>query len=84
MAPAIAAIVAVVAGVMLGFLVRAAFAQTRAQSAESRAQKVVLEAEREAEKLVREALGQVTEEIGAMRRDRISSSARRSSAASSA
>jgi len=69
MAPAIAAIVAVVAGVLLGFLVRAAFAQTRAQSAESRAQKVVLEAEREAEKLVREALGQVTEEIGAMRRD---------------
>ena len=69
MAPVVAAIVAVVAGVMLGFLVRAAFAQTRAQSAESRAQKVVLEAEREAEKLVREALGQVTEEIGAMRRD---------------
>lgn len=69
MAPAIAAIVAVVAGVMLGFLVRAAFAQTRAQSAESRAQKVVLEAEREAEKLVREALGQVTEEVGTMRRD---------------
>ncbi len=69
MAAVIAAIVAVVAGVMLGFLVRAAFAQTRAQSAESRAQKVVLEAEREAEKLVREALGQVTEKIGAMRRD---------------
>ena len=69
MAPVVAAIVAVVAGVMLGFLVRAAFAQTRAQSAESRAQKVVLEAEREAEKLVREALGQVTEEVGAMRRD---------------
>lgn len=69
MAAAIAAIVAVVAGVMLGFLVRAAFAQTRAQSAESRAQKVVLEAEREAEKLVREALGQVTEEVGTMRRD---------------
>ena len=69
MAPVVAAIVAVVAGVLLGFLVRAAFAQTRAQSAESRAQKVVLEAEREAEKLVREALGQVTEEIGAMRRD---------------
>ena len=69
MAPVVAAIVAVVAGVLLGFLVRAAFAQTRAQSAESRAQKVVLEAEREAEKLVRDALGQVTEEIGAMRRD---------------
>ena len=69
MAPVVAAIVAVVAGVMLGFLVRAAFAQTRAQSAESRAQKVVLEAEREAEKLVREALGQVTEKVGAMRRD---------------
>ena len=64
-----AAILSMVAGVLLGFVVRAAFAQTRAQSAESRAQKVVLEAEREAEKLVREALGQVTEEIGAMRRD---------------
>jgi ribonucrease Y len=57
------------AGVALGFLIRAAFALTKALSAESRAQKVILEAEREAEKLTREALGGVKEEISGMRRE---------------
>ncbi len=56
-------------GVALGFLIRAAFAQTKALSAESRAQKVILEAEREAEKLTREALGEVKDEISGMRRE---------------
>jgi ribonucrease Y len=69
MGPAIAAIVAMMAGVLLGFLIRAAYAQTKASSAESRAQKVILEAEREAERLTREALGEVKDEIGAMRRE---------------
>jgi len=58
-----------VSGVALGFLIRAAFAQTKALSAESRAQKVILEAEREAEKLTREALGEVKDEISGMRRE---------------
>jgi ribonucrease Y len=57
------------AGVALGFLIRAAFALTKALSAESRAQKVILEAEREAERLTREALGGVKEEISGMRRE---------------
>src|SRR6266511_4080419 len=58
-----------VSGVALGFLIRAAFAQTKALSAESRAQKVILEAEREAERLTREALGEVKDEISGMRRE---------------
>ncbi len=60
---------ALVAGVGIGFLVRKAVAQSRAQSAESRAQKVVLDAEREAETVVRQALVEVKEEIAGMRRE---------------
>jgi ribonuclease Y len=66
---AIAAIVAAAAGVVVGFLVRAAVAQSKAQSAEARAQRVVLDAQKEAEKIVREALVEVKQEIGGMRRD---------------
>ncbi len=66
---AIAAIVAAAAGVVVGFLVRAAVAQSKAQSAEARAQRVVLDAQKEAEKIVREALLEVKQEIGGMRRD---------------
>jgi ribonuclease Y len=69
MGSALVVIAVFVAGVALGFLIRAAFAQTKALSAESRAQKVILEAEREAEKLTREALGEVKDEIGGMRRE---------------
>src|SRR5438034_2178890 len=69
MGSAFAVVVVLLAGVVLGFLIRAAFAQTKALSAESRAQKVILEAEREAEKLTREALGEVKDEIGGMRRE---------------
>jgi ribonuclease Y len=69
MGSAFVVVVVLVAGVVLGFLIRAAFAQTKALSAESRAQKVILEAEREAEKLTREALGVVKDEIGGMRRE---------------
>jgi ribonucrease Y len=69
MAPVIAGVVALVAGIAIGFVVRKTMAQSQAQSAESRAQKVVLDAEREAEQVVRTALVEVKEEIGAMRRD---------------
>jgi ribonuclease Y len=69
MGSAFAVVVVLLAGVVLGFLIRAAFAQTKALSAESRAQKVILEAEREAEKLTRQALGEVKDEIGGMRRE---------------
>jgi ribonuclease Y len=69
MAPLIAALVALVAGVAIGFVVRKTMAQSQAQSAESRAQKVVLDAEREAEQVVRTALVEVKDEIGAMRRE---------------
>jgi ribonuclease Y len=69
MGSAFVVIVVLLAGIVLGFLIRAAFAQTKALSAESRAQKVILEAEREAEKLTREALGVVKDEIGGMRRE---------------
>ena len=69
MGSAFVVIVVLLAGIVLGFLIRAAFAQTKALSAESRAQKVILEAEREAEKLTREALGEVKDEISGMRRE---------------
>ena len=69
MGSAFLVIMVFVSGVALGFLIRAAFAQTKALSAESRAQKVILEAEREAEKLTREALGEVKDEISGMRRE---------------
>jgi len=69
MGSAFVVIMVFVSGVALGFLIRAAFAQTKALSAESRAQKVILEAEREAEKLTREALGEVKDEISGVRRE---------------
>ncbi|HEX5950159.1 MAG TPA: Rnase Y domain-containing protein, partial [Actinomycetota bacterium] len=69
MEPVVVGIVALAAGVGIGFLVRKAVAQSQAQSAEARAQKVVLEAEREAERLTREALVEAKDEIGALRRE---------------
>jgi ribonuclease Y len=66
---AVVGVVALVAGVAIGFVVRMSVARNQAQSAESRAQKVVLEAEREAEHLTREALAEVKDEVGALRRE---------------
>ena len=66
---AVVGVVALVAGVAIGFVVRMSVARNQAQSAESRAQKVVLEAEREAERLTREALAGVKDEVGALRRE---------------
>jgi ribonuclease Y len=62
-------VVALAAGIAVGFLVRKTIAQTQAQSAEARAQKVVLEAEREAERLTREALVEAKEEVAGLRRE---------------
>jgi ribonucrease Y len=61
--------VALVLGVVVGFVVRMAVAQSQAQSAEARAQKVVLEAEREAERVMREAVVSAKEETSALRRE---------------
>ncbi|HEU4526527.1 MAG TPA: ribonuclease Y [Actinomycetota bacterium] len=69
MEPVVVGIVALAAGVGIGFLVRKAVAQSQAQSAEARAKKAVLEAEREAERLTREALVEAKDEIGALRRE---------------
>ena len=69
MEPVVVGIVALAAGVGIGFLVRKAVAQSQAQSAETRAKKAVLEAEREAERLTREALVEAKDEIGALRRE---------------
>jgi ribonuclease Y len=66
---AVVGVVALLAGVAIGFAVRKALAQSKAESAEARAQKVVLEAEREAERLTREALVEARDEIGALRRE---------------
>ncbi|HEU5064417.1 MAG TPA: Rnase Y domain-containing protein, partial [Gaiellaceae bacterium] len=69
MEPVVVGIVALAAGVGIGFLIRKAVAQSQAQSAEARAKKAVLEAEREAERLTREALVEAKDEIGALRRE---------------
>src|SRR2546423_3641266 len=69
MVPALIGIVALAAGIAIGFVVRKTVAGSNAQSAESRAQKVVLEAEREAETLVRQSLQEVKTEIAGMRKE---------------
>ena len=69
MVPAIVGILALLAGIGVGVLVRTAVGRTRADSAEARAQRTVLEAEREAERITREALVQARDEIGALRRE---------------
>ena len=69
MVPAIVGILALLAGIGVGVLVRTAVGRTRADSAEARAQRTVLEAEREAERITREALVEARDEIGALRRE---------------
>ena len=69
MVPAIVGVLALLAGIGVGVLVRTAVGRTRADSAEARAQRTVLEAEREAERITREALVQARDEIGALRRE---------------
>src|SRR3990170_4654605 len=62
-------IIALAAGVGIGFVIRHRVVSTRVQSSETRAENVVREAEREAETLVRQAMSEVKDEIAAVRRE---------------
>jgi ribonucrease Y len=62
-------VVALAAGVAIGFLVRRFLSIGRLQGAETRAASMLSDAEREAETRVRQALVEVKEEIAAMRRE---------------
>ncbi|HEX6262898.1 MAG TPA: ribonuclease Y, partial [Actinomycetota bacterium] len=64
-----AALVALVVGLILGFLLRAALRGRAVSAAESRARRLVLEAEEEAQTTVRRSLDEVKDEIAAMRRE---------------
>jgi ribonuclease Y len=66
---ALIAILALAAGIGIGFVVRLAIGTSRLQSAEARAQKVLLEAEREAEAQSRTALSELRQELAAMRKE---------------
>ncbi|MDQ4006166.1 MAG: ribonuclease Y [Actinomycetota bacterium] len=66
---ALAALVALGAGVAIGFVVRKSFATRDVDSAEIRAKRLVTDAEAEAEETVRKGLAEVKEEIAAMRRE---------------
>jgi ribonucrease Y len=69
MTSAIIAILALVVGVAVGYLVRKVVMTGRLHTAEARAQKLVADAELEAETKVRQALKEVKEEIAGMRRE---------------
>ena len=62
-------VLALVAGIAAGWLVRRSFVSGRVESAEARAARTVADAEREAETRVRSALAEVKDEIAAMRRE---------------
>ncbi|HEX6208976.1 MAG TPA: ribonuclease Y, partial [Actinomycetota bacterium] len=64
-----AALVALVVGLILGFLLRAALRGRAVSAAESRARRLVLEAEEEAQTTVHRSLAEVKDEIAAMRRE---------------
>ena len=66
---ALAALAALVVGLVGGFALRRAMAGRRLDAAETRARKLVSDAEREAEDTVRRSLQEVKEEIAAMRRE---------------
>src|SRR5262245_36702038 len=65
----IIAILALVVGVAVGYLIRKVVMTGRLHTAEARAQKLVADAELEAETKVRQALKEVKEEIAGMRRE---------------
>ena len=65
----VAAIVALIAGVAVGYGVRRVIVSDRARTAELRAAKIVADAELQAETKVRHSLIEVKEEIAAMRRE---------------
>jgi ribonucrease Y len=66
---ALAALVALAAGVGIGYLVRKSMASRRLGDAEERASRLVADAEREAEDTVRRSLLEVKEEMAGMRRE---------------
>ena len=66
---ALVAVLALVAGLAVGFAARKAIMARRLETAESRAAKLVADAELEAEGLVRQALVEVKQEISAMRKE---------------
>ncbi|HEV3475757.1 MAG TPA: ribonuclease Y [Actinomycetota bacterium] len=66
---AVATVVALLAGVGIGFAVRRILAARGVATAERRARKLVTEAEKEAEETVRKSLNEVKQEIAAMRRE---------------
>jgi ribonuclease Y len=66
---ALIAVLALVAGVAVGFFVRHRLMAARLQGFESRAESLVGDAEKEADRLVRESLAEVKEEIAGMRRE---------------
>jgi ribonuclease Y len=68
-APMVAAILALIAGVAIGLVVRRMVVSDRVRTAELRAAKVVADAELEAETKVRHSLLEVKDEVAALRRE---------------
>jgi ribonucrease Y len=66
---AVAAVAALVVGLVIGLVARKALVSNRMRTAETRAAKLVSDAELEAETKVREALGEVRDEISAIRKE---------------
>jgi ribonuclease Y len=69
MTVAVASIVALLAGVAIGFAIRKILGTRAISTAEVRARKLVTDAEREAEDTLRRSLNEVKEDIAAMRRE---------------
>ncbi len=69
MTTALVAVLALVAGLAVGFAARKAMVARRFQTAEARAAKLVADAELEAESRVQQALVEVKQEISAMRKE---------------
>ncbi len=64
----IVAVLALVVGAAVGFLLRQTMGANRASSAETKAERLLAEAEREAEKQIRQATGESRNEIAEMRK----------------
>ncbi len=69
MAVVLAALGALAAGVVIGFVIRKVLANRTVTSAESRARKVVADAEKEAQDTLKNSLGEVKDEITKIRRE---------------
>jgi ribonucrease Y len=69
MVPVVVGIVALVAGIAIGFLIRKSIAASNAQSVEARAQKTLLTAEREADATRMQAIQDARDEAATIRRE---------------